>query len=510
MHRTALALLAVVCLSAVAAQAAVTKTCLTGTAPAVANDASQIRAVRILVDAACVCSSFDGSKGKTHGDYVKCAAGVINRQIPGALRKQCGGTVKKFYAKSACGMKSALHAAPCIQKNGKTGKISCSIKPTTKTDGSPTHACSNTKSSTRVSCSSYSACIDAADSNGDLIVAAPGDSGACVTLGACSPLGSVCAAPGDCCSGVCTTGVCEYPACTSDNQACSADAACCSGTCTGGACAPLNASCRTLGNACVQSSDCCSQLCQGGTCSVSSFCGQNGDVCTAASDCCSGTCGIAAGATVGTCTPLVTGATCAGTDGTVCAGADTCGAGCCSGLCATYGPTGVPICQPASGCHAVGDVCTHDTDCCGAAGLPGGSGTPVVCNITPPATIGFCTNPSGCKPDGDLCKLATTSCNRSCDCCSGNCLNVDTCIADLTGVARCAASTCVSAGGACASSANCCNNLPCVPNPSGTPPFVCLASSCAAAGQACTIDADCCTGATCVGALGSTQGTCTQ
>ncbi len=177
---------------------------------------------------------------------------------------------------------------------------------------------------------------------------------------------------------------------------------------------------------------------------------------------------------------------------------------------APYAPTGVAICQPSSGCHATGDTCTQDSDCCGGPGLPGGSGTPATCAITPPATTGFCRVPMGCNPDGELCKLATESCNRLCDCCSGNCTNQDTCKPDEDGVARCAAATCVAAGGSCASSANCCNGAPCVPNPSGTPPFVCLASTCAAAGERCTANADCCAGATCVAPVGSARGTCTQ
>ena len=44
----------------------------------------------------------------------------------------------------------------------------------------------------------------------------------------------------------------------------------------------------------------------------------------------------------------------------------------------------------------------------------------------------LCRNPQGCKPDGDICKLATMSCNASCDCCSGNCQNQDTCKQDTS------------------------------------------------------------------------------
>ncbi len=73
------------------------KTCLTGTSPDVAVDAAQIRAVRVLIDGACVCSAFDGSKGAKHGDYVKCAGAVAKSAVDaGQLRSQCKGVVKKY------------------------------------------------------------------------------------------------------------------------------------------------------------------------------------------------------------------------------------------------------------------------------------------------------------------------------------------------------------------------------------------------------------------------------
>ena len=116
----------------------------------------------------------------------------------------------------------------------------------------------------------------------------------------------------------------------------------------------------------------------------------------------------------------------------------------------------------------------------------------------------------GCKPDGDVCKLKTMSCNSSCDCCSGNCETEDTCKQDNMGVPRCAGAQCVAAGGSCASSANCCDGAPCVPNPvaGGAPPFVCSGTACIAACGQCTDNADCCAGTSCVAAAGSTHGIC--
>jgi hypothetical protein len=344
--------------------------------------------------------------------------------------------------------------------------------------------------------------------------------------GGCLTLGSACAAGSDCCSGDCVGQSCSFPACTSDTRPCTSSGECCSQSCVGGACAALNATCKTAGNQCTASAQCCSSYCaSNGTCQASSFCAQGGDVCFSNADCCTGTCTKAANQSLGTCgaTPPGGPANCGLADGQICSGLapdggvvlgdggiPACGGPCCSRACAPFGPTGVLVCQPASGCHVVGDLCTRDGDCCGSAGLPGGSGMPVTCVITPPATVGVCRNPMGCKPDGDVCKLKTTTCNSSCDCCSGNCETKDTCKQDNVGVPRCAAAACVSAGGSCASSANCCSGAPCVPNPvaGATPPFVCSATQCVAACGACTNSADCCPGSSCVVSPGSTHGAC--
>jgi hypothetical protein len=192
-------------------------------------------------------------------------------------------------------------------------------------------------------------------------------------------------------------------------------------------------------------------------------------------------------------------------------GLPSCGGPCCSRSCAPWGPTGVLVCQPASGCHVVGDLCTTDSDCCGSAGLPYGGPKPVVCDKTGSTGIyGVCRNPNGCKPNGDVCKLQNSSCNSSCDCCSGNCETQDTCKQDNVGVPRCASPQCVNPGGSCASSADCCNGMPCVPNPvdGGTPPYVCYQAACVPSCGACTNNADCCPGETCDMAPGSQTGTC--
>ncbi|MGO9836497.1 MAG: hypothetical protein ACLP1X_20055 [Polyangiaceae bacterium] len=205
-------------------------------------------------------------------------------------------------------------------------------------------------------------------------------------------------------------------------------------------------------------------------------------------------------------------------DGTVCGGVVTaeggtvpaCGGSCCSRLCAPYGPTGVLICQPASGCHVVGDLCAQDSDCCGSAALPGPGSGNVTCDFSSGGALGVCRNPISCKPNGDVCKLATMSCNASCDCCSGNCETMDTCRQDNVGVPRCTGASCVAAGQACSTSADCCSGLPCVPGPGDAgPPLICYTGgSCVPSCGLCTINADCCVGQTCDMAQGSTSGIC--
>lgn len=271
-------------------QAALTKTCLTGTAPEVGNDATQIRALRALVDGTCVCSNFDGSKGKAHGDYVKCAVAIINAQAavpPGNLRTQCKGTVKKFYAKSTCGMTPALHAVPCIKTVNNSGKVICTIRPTTK--------CTNGATFTQLACPAYTACIDAADTNGNLVIGAPGDSGMCVptptstptvtptstptvtptetpttaplcTPETCSSLHFNCGPAGDGCGNLLNCGSCPL------GQTCGGGGlnTCGNGTCTPQTCVSLGFNCGLQGDGCGNVINC------GGGCPVGQTCGGGG------------------------------------------------------------------------------------------------------------------------------------------------------------------------------------------------------------------------------------------
>lgn len=179
--------------SSATAYAAGSTTCLTGNDPSVSNDAAQIAAVRLLIEQACVCANFDGSKGKTHGNYIQCTIAIINAQsasTPSNLRKQCKGTVKRMYQRSTCGMNPALHEVPCIRTMTTSGAVSCAILPTTKPDGTANNRCTSNKALTAVACPDLTHCLDSSDTNHDLLIAAPGDSGSCACSLASLPSGT--------------------------------------------------------------------------------------------------------------------------------------------------------------------------------------------------------------------------------------------------------------------------------------------------------------------------------
>ncbi|MEI9940973.1 MAG: hypothetical protein WDO69_27465 [Pseudomonadota bacterium] len=197
---------------------------------------------------------------------------------------------------------------------------------------------------------------------------------------------------------------------------------------------------------------------------------------------------------------------CTKVDGMLCNG---CG-DCCSRLCAP-GPSGVSICQPASGCHVTGDLCKENSDCCGGdatSGLPGaGNGR---CEVDAGAKVGICTNPvnggkNACNPEGNVCHYLADqgyACNSSSarsDCCGPETPKSLMCKLDGLGVPRClGVGDCHAGGDVCASAADCCNNVPCVPDDQGA--LRCLASgpcvpssgSCTINGQICSQDGDCC------------------
>lgn len=344
-------------------------------------------------------------------------------------------------------------------------------------------------------------------------------------LAQCAGAGAPCQQSSDCCSLSCTSGACSAQ-CVSDNQPCSAGGSgCCSTRCVNGSCAPLNSGCKTAGNACTMDLDCCSGKCDPRTMtcaapSTVSYCTQPGDICFHDNECCTGVCAIASGSNVGTCANITTSCK---VDGLVCNGCST-SPRCCSSFCAPFGSAGSTVCQPASGCHVLGDLCLSNADCCGGDAMNGLPGSGLVICVPDPMypQIGTCsmantTNCTGeptcknsCQPEGDVCHyLGNGACSSNAfpnDCCAAP-GNKGECKLDKAGVPRCyGLGMCVMPGGACASAADCCNGLPCVPDSTGH--LVCGSMSCVPPGGVCTTTGDCCTGYACIVPPGSTTGTC--
>jgi hypothetical protein len=342
----------------------------------------------------------------------------------------------------------------------------------------------------------------------------------------CGLAGAVCQSAADCCGLACVANRCAAAACLSDGTVCAANGQCCSTQCgSGGTCVPLNPACKTAGNACATGADCCSGVCNASKqCAQPgqvSYCAQVGDICRADSQCCTGVCNIAAGAAAGTCATISTACV---IDGTVC---DGCGE-CCSRFCGPFGVGGPNICQPASGCHVQGDLCRQDTDCCGGdprAGLPGAGLVKCELDQSTGSRIGTCGGPkasncpvktedctNACNPEGNVCHYKDTwACTLSSDSKRNNCCQCipgkECCVPDRSGIPRCNTLTeCVPAGGLCSFSAECCNNLPCVPDPV-TGQLVC-GTACIPEGGLCTTNADCCTGMLCEVTPGSLVGVC--
>lgn len=162
-----------VALLAVAPARAASTACL-GDAPIALGDAQAIRNVRAWIDAVCPCADYDGSAGLDRRAYKRCAKSLVKTFVAGgSLRAECGGKVKRLTFKSTCGYPRSRSAAVCTHEALATGAVTCSI-------ALPGAACRDTAGvddATR--CAGYTHCIDAADTNGDLRIAAPGDSGGC-------------------------------------------------------------------------------------------------------------------------------------------------------------------------------------------------------------------------------------------------------------------------------------------------------------------------------------------
>ncbi len=367
------------------------------------------------------------------------------------------------------------------------------------------------------------------------------------TSGKCAAQKTLCSLPGDacttgntCCTGSCVGGTCSSTQCVADNASCAVSSDCCGDSCVpdgkgGGTCKPLGTK-PTAGNPCTMNSQCASSFCNNGICTNPSFCIVDGDICSTDAQCCGGACTIKAGASVGICGIVpapggLVGGPCKPA-GELCSPDGTCtGADCCSRSCAPSPTSGLGVCQPESGCHIIGDLCTSTSECCGVKDLPGsikgtnGPSTDVQCQkASPTAPYGICNYVTTvCSPAGSLCKPGNStvggaqSCSTKADCCAGNDNTFPTCQIDSNGIPRCTVTpdlNCAGgkppAGTQCASSADCCGD-PCLlntdPATKAAKPYVC-AATCQMQGTQCTSNADCCNGLPCALPAGSASGVC--
>lgn len=218
----------------------------------------------------------DGRCGKGTG----CNA-VGNRCSPGLLPD--GGTVQTNAqnASSCCG------ALPGGQNAAKTCKVDRAGVP--RCFGGQTAQCPDGYTGVSPCCIQVDDFCSFSDQCCDGRACLPRSSDGrlvCTTKSTCSGLGTTCdpaASPSPCCAGYgClptseVTYACQIPT-------------------DGGT------SCRANGSGCATASDCCSQICSGGLCQAPASCQQEKAACTADTDCCTGlSCVIQPGASSGTC-----------------------------------------------------------------------------------------------------------------------------------------------------------------------------------------------------------------
>ena len=159
---------------AVAPVSAMAAGCLKGTALEVAADEIAIRTTRTAIEAFCPCAAYDGSADLGTRAYKRCAKTIIDSLIDaGGLRQACRKKLIRLTTKSTCGLPSSPAAVVCVLKSLPTGDVGCAIR-------APASACSNVPQvETAKRCTSFTHCMDAADTDGNLLIAAPGDTGAC-------------------------------------------------------------------------------------------------------------------------------------------------------------------------------------------------------------------------------------------------------------------------------------------------------------------------------------------
>lgn len=144
--------------------------CLTGTAAEHDADAGEVRAALDAVDASCPCSSYPA--GARHA-YEACFRSTIDALARTAtLSRHCVGEARRIIRASVCG-RSIADPLPCIRGRGE--RLSCRIEARTR--------CTATRLgpslTSLAACPTFTRCLEAADTDHDLRIARPEDSGAC-------------------------------------------------------------------------------------------------------------------------------------------------------------------------------------------------------------------------------------------------------------------------------------------------------------------------------------------
>jgi hypothetical protein len=88
------------------------------------GDAEAVTAARAAIDATCTCST-ESPPAVNHGQYVKCAVGVVNQRAgDDQLPTYCKGAVKRCAARSTCGKPGFVTCC----RTSESGKTKCSTK----------------------------------------------------------------------------------------------------------------------------------------------------------------------------------------------------------------------------------------------------------------------------------------------------------------------------------------------------------------------------------------------
>src|SRR5262249_33955441 len=90
--------------------------------------------------------------------------------------------------------------------------------------------------------------------------------------------GQGCMTAAECCTNLCSNGVCGPPPCKPDGQSCMTAAECCTGLCSNGVCGKPPP-CKPAGAMCSAAAEGCSGACNNSVCGPPSMCPSDGTAC---------------------------------------------------------------------------------------------------------------------------------------------------------------------------------------------------------------------------------------